>query len=138
MIARVWVVPALACVALLGGAPEAQAQSSSASKSQASPAKKRTPAKATPDAHDHSAHAVGHDHGADDKSIPPYHASARAAMPFPKTLPPETFPRPLLQKVYRIAQEIPGVLAQQPCYCRCNRVGHKGLLDCHRDSHSAG
>ena len=70
--------------------------------------------------------------------IPPYYESEAAAKPFPKTLAPETFPHPLLQKVYRIAKDIPGVLAQQPCYCYCNRMGHKGLLECHRDSHSAG
>ncbi|MBM3737895.1 MAG: hypothetical protein FJW39_19100 [Acidobacteria bacterium] len=70
--------------------------------------------------------------------IPPYYESEAAAKPFPVTLPPETFPHPVLQKVYRIAKEIPGVLAQQPCYCYCNRMKHKGLLDCHRDSHSAG
>lgn len=70
--------------------------------------------------------------------IPPYYETEAAAKPFPKTLAPETFPHPLLQKVYRIAKDIPGVLVQQPCYCYCNRTGHKGLLDCHRDSHSAG
>lgn len=70
--------------------------------------------------------------------VPPYYESEAAAKPFPKTLPPQTFPHPLLQKVYKIAMEIPGVLAQQPCYCHCNRMGHKGLLACHVDTHSAG
>jgi len=81
-----------------------------------------------------------HTHGPATKGeIPPYYKSEAAAKPFPKTLPPEMFPHPVIQRAYRIAREIPGVLAQQPCYCYCNRGhNHKGLLDCHRDNHSAG
>ncbi len=76
--------------------------------------------------------------GPGGEPVPPYHESEAAAKPFPKTLPPVTFPHPLLRKVYQIALDIPGVLAQQPCYCHCNRMGHKGLLSCHVDTHSAG
>ena len=72
------------------------------------------------------------------KPVPPYYKSAAEAKPLPKTLPPAMFSEPAIAKAYRIAQEIPEVLAQQPCYCYCNRMGHKGLLDCHRDNHSAG
>lgn len=70
--------------------------------------------------------------------VPPYHVSEASAKPFPRLLAPETFQNPVVRKVYQIAATIPGVLAQQPCYCYCNRAGHKGLLDCHRDAHSAG
>ena len=73
------------------------------------------------------------------KPVPAYYKSAAEAMPLPKTLPPSMFPHPVIAKAYRIAQEIPEVLAQQPCYCHCSEGhGHKGLLDCHKDNHSAG
>ena len=56
----------------------------------------------------------------------------------PKTLPPEQFSSASVQAAYRIAQNYPDVLAQQPCYCYCDAgLGHKSLLDCHIDTHSA-
>lgn len=82
--------------------------------------------------------------GADSKqgtqSIPPYHKSAQDAKPLPRLLPPSTFSdRPTVAKAYQIANEIPLVLAQQPCYCRCDKAfGHSSLLDCFASSHTAG
>ncbi|MEP7270654.1 MAG: CYCXC family (seleno)protein [Acidobacteriota bacterium] len=57
----------------------------------------------------------------------------------PVTLDPSTFTSPYIAHSYRVAKEIPEVLAQQPCYCYCDAgFGHKSLLDCHVDDHSAG
>lgn len=70
--------------------------------------------------------------------VPEYYKSEAEAKPFPKTMDPAQFREPAVRRAYQVAREIPGVLAQQPCYCYCDRVGHKGLLACHRDAHSAG
>ena len=70
--------------------------------------------------------------------VPEYHKSEAEAKPFPATLDPAQFRDPAVRRAYQAAREIPGVLAQQPCYCYCDRMGHKGLLACHRDTHSAG
>lgn len=41
-------------------------------------------------------------------------------------------------KAYLLAAKIPGVLYQQPCYCRCDRsVGHKSLRSCFESDHGA-
>jgi hypothetical protein len=72
------------------------------------------------------------------ETIPSYFASAEAARPYPATLPPEQFPNPIVARAYAVAREIPGTLAQQPCYCFCYRTaGHRGLLDCYADLHGA-
>jgi len=72
--------------------------------------------------------------------VPPYHRSAKDAMPFPETLPPSRFPNnPIVARAYEIAHLIPGVLAQQPCYCGCDKhFGHASLLDCYASDHTAG
>jgi hypothetical protein len=69
--------------------------------------------------------------------IPAYFESEAAAKPFPATENPKSFTDPNVRRAYEVAREIPGVLAQQPCYCYCDRAGHKGLLSCHRDAHSS-
>ncbi len=39
---------------------------------------------------------------------------------------------------YVMAGKIPGVLNQQPCYCRCDRaLGHKSLHSCFEGTHGA-
>jgi hypothetical protein len=74
-----------------------------------------------------------------DQEIPPYHKSAQDAQPLPQTLSPSQFSNPLVAEAYEIASEIPVVLAQQPCYCHCNReFGHTSLLDCFTSTHTAG
>ncbi|HXJ96732.1 MAG TPA: CYCXC family (seleno)protein [Terriglobia bacterium] len=74
------------------------------------------------------------------ETTPPYHKSAEDAKPLPKLLPATDFiDRPLVVKAYAIAHQIPLVLAQQPCYCHCDReFGHSSLLDCFASSHTAG
>lgn len=71
--------------------------------------------------------------------VPPYHNSAEAAKPFPRLLPATYFrSHPVVARAYQIASEIPGVIAQQPCYCYCDKFGHRSLLDCYASEHGAG
>jgi Protein of unknown function with PCYCGC motif len=72
------------------------------------------------------------------ETIPSYFASAEAARPYPATLPPSQFPNPVIAHAYAVAQQIPGTLAQQPCYCMCYKTaGHRGLLDCYASLHAS-
>ncbi len=57
-------------------------------------------------------------------------------MPFPQTLDPAQFQIANIREAYSVAKEIPEVLAQQPCYCYCQRMGHRSLLDCFTSLHS--
>lgn len=71
--------------------------------------------------------------------VPAYFTSADAARPFPTLLPAVDFRAyPSVQHAYAVATQIPGVLAQQPCYCNCDRMGHRSLLDCYASEHAAG
>jgi len=72
--------------------------------------------------------------------IPAYHRTEKDAKPFPPLLPASQFARyPVVARAYAIAHEIPGVLAQQPCYCYCDReFHHTSLLDCFTSTHTAG
>ena len=70
--------------------------------------------------------------------IPHYFATAGAAKPLPRTLEPTGFSNRDVVAAYRAAKEIPKVLAQQPCYCRCDRsMGHRSLLDCFAGKHGS-
>jgi hypothetical protein len=70
--------------------------------------------------------------------VPPFYASPEEARPFPRILSPDFFSHPKVARAYRVAQQIPGVLAQQPCYCWCDKFGHGSLLDCFATNHGAG
>lgn len=74
------------------------------------------------------------------QSVPPYFKSAAAAKPLPTLLPPSRFEgRPVVVRAYEIANQIPEVLAQEPCYCTCDQnFGHRSLLDCYASDHTAG
>ena len=74
------------------------------------------------------------------RPVPPYHKSVREAKPFPTLVPASRFvDRPVVARAYEVAHEIPGVLAQQPCYCNCDKaLGHGSLLDCFASDHTAG
>ncbi len=75
---------------------------------------------------------------AEESRIPAFFESEAQAAPLPVTLKPELFREALTLRAYQIAQKIPSVLAQQPCYCHCDRgAGHRSLLDCYRDDHGA-
>ena len=66
----------------------------------------------------------------------------KAKMTDPKTGLPETLDPNLIKgedrKGYQIAKEIPEILAQLPCFCGCEAVGHENLLDCFVDDHGVG
>jgi hypothetical protein len=70
--------------------------------------------------------------------VPPFHGSAEEAKPFPLLQDPGRYEIAAVSKAYRIAGEIPEVLAQQPCYCNCGEAfGHASLLDCFASDHGA-
>ena len=74
--------------------------------------------------------------------VPAYHAA-----PPSKPLPPvmsgdqltgEYFTHPYQVTAYKMAEKIPTVLHQLPCYCRCDRaLGHKSLHSCFEGTHGA-
>jgi hypothetical protein len=64
----------------------------------------------------------------DDPLVPPYFKRAEDAKPFPRTLDPSQFLPGEVREAYAIAEEMPDVLAQQPCYCQ--RPVLRSLLDC--------
>ena len=68
---------------------------------------------------------------------PPYFVSVEAAKPFPQTLDPSQFSSKDIAAAYLGAKKAPGVLAQQPCFCHCHRIGHRSLLDCFATQHGA-
>jgi hypothetical protein len=70
--------------------------------------------------------------------VPPFYLTAEAAQPYPRTLSPTLFAIPPVARAYEVARRIPGVLAQQPCYCWCDKFGHGSLLDCYSSDHGAG
>lgn len=85
-----------------------------------------------------SVHAKPHpklSHGS--QPVPVYFKRAEDARPLPVTVDPAKFKVKSVRAAYQVAREIPDVLAQQPCYCYCQRSGHRGLLDCLKTEHAA-
>jgi len=72
----------------------------------------------------------------DPNQAPVYFKRIEDARPFPQTMDPAQFQIANFREAYSVAMEIPDVLAQQPCYCYCQRMGHRSLLDCFRDLHA--
>jgi hypothetical protein len=60
----------------------------------------------------------------------------------PKTGLPKTLDPNLIKgkdrQGYQVAKEIPEILAQLPCFCDCEAIGHESLLDCFIDEHGVG
>lgn len=71
------------------------------------------------------------------RNIPPYYESADRAKPFPRTLLPTRFAQPSVARAYSIANAIPDVLVQQPCFCGCASFRHRGLLSCFVSEHAS-
>jgi len=44
---------------------------------------------------------------------------------------------PYQAHAYELAAKIQKVIYQQPCYCYCDRMGHKSLHSCFEDTHGA-
>ncbi len=42
---------------------------------------------------------------------------------------------PFQSHAYELAAKIPRVIYQQPCYCYCDRMGHKSLHSCFESTH---
>lgn len=75
---------------------------------------------------------------AETESIPHYFATLAQAKPLPQTLDPAQFSNRYVTAAYQAARNIPEVLAQQPCYCHCDRNrGHRSLLDCFAGRHGS-
>jgi Protein of unknown function with PCYCGC motif len=74
--------------------------------------------------------------------IPAYNA-APPAHPLPPImsgaqLTGPNFEHPYQVTAYKMAAKIPGVLHQEPCYCRCDRsMGHNSLHSCFEVPHGA-
>ncbi len=49
----------------------------------------------------------------------------------------ELFKYPYQVHAYELADKIPGVINQLPCYCYCERIGHKSLHTCFESEHGA-
>lgn len=73
---------------------------------------------------------------ASEAGVPPYFSDV-TGVTVPKTLPPTAFSDPVARHGYEIAAQIPRVLMQMPCYCHCDVMGHKSLLDCYTGKHAA-
>lgn len=72
----------------------------------------------------------------DSHQVPVYFKRAADAMPFPPTLDPSQFQSSAVREAYSVAKQILEVLGQQPCYCYCQRQGHRSLLDCFASLHA--
>jgi hypothetical protein len=76
--------------------------------------------------------------------VPAHHTAPPAkGAKLPPILPaPErwgpSFKYPVQLHAYELAEKIPQVLYQQPCYCRCDRsAGHTSLHSCFESTHGA-
>ena len=49
----------------------------------------------------------------------------------------ELFKYPFQAHAYELAAKITGVIHQLPCYCYCERIGHKSLHTCFESNHGA-
>ena len=67
----------------------------------------------------------------------PAFQSEESAKNLPATLSPDLF-KGETKAAYAAVKEIPEVIAQLPCYCRCDReMGHKSLHTCYVDDHAS-
>jgi uncharacterized protein with PCYCGC motif len=76
--------------------------------------------------------------------VPAHHTSPPAkGAKLPPILPASerwgpSFKYPVQVRAYEVADKIPNVLYQQPCYCHCDRsVGHTSLHSCFESTHAA-
>jgi hypothetical protein len=76
--------------------------------------------------------------------VPAHHTAppAKGAQVPPLLPAPErwgpSFKHPVQVRAYEVADKIPNVLYQQPCYCHCDRsVGHTSLHSCFESTHAA-
>lgn len=67
--------------------------------------------------------------------IPAHFENPDQAEPLSATLDPATVPD-YARAAYLIARKKPRLLAQLPCFCYCDRFGHKSLHDCYAGTHA--
>ena len=86
---------------------------------------------------------VSAEQGAEETRVPAFHAGPPAAG---EQLPPilgkdqlwgENDQYPFQSHVYELAAKIQPVIHQLPCYCYCDRMGHKSLHSCFEGTHGA-
>src|SRR5512147_1499494 len=80
---------------------------------------------------------------AQSEGVPAHHSAPPAKS---EKLPPivpkmlrsgEMYSAKYQQVGYDVAAKIPNVLYQLPCYCYCDRIGHKSLRTCFESDHAA-
>src|SRR5579864_3810268 len=75
--------------------------------------------------------------------VPAYHPyPPKKGEKLPPLLPKEAllgpeYQYPFQAHAYELAARIPNVIYQQPCYCYCDREGHKSLHSCFEKTHGA-
>lgn len=80
---------------------------------------------------------------ADKEPVPAYNAGPPAkGANLPPILSPDQLSgddalSPYQTHAYVLAAKIPDILHQQPCYCYCDRMGHKSLRSCYEGTHGA-
>ena len=78
-----------------------------------------------------------------DNPVPAFNSNPpTAADKLPPILPKdqrwgESFQNPYQVHAYELAEKIPAVLRQLPCYCYCDKMGHKSLRTCYETTHGA-
>ena len=83
-----------------------------------------------------AARTTNHNHEASVR-VPAHYKDAQPRTALRPTLAPEIFTGNVRQ-AYQVAEDIPQVLAQLPCYCHCDMSeGHKSLHSCFEDEHGA-
>jgi hypothetical protein len=81
-----------------------------------------------------SAQQRAHDHGARPARLAAAHGPMKPHVgplpPIPSDGYPTPRPIPVVQSAYEFAARHPEVLQYMPCFCGCERFGHKGNHDC--------
>jgi hypothetical protein len=89
-------------------------------------------------------HEETHGHGLRvlTNTVPAYITDEKKLQRLPKTMHPDALkgeegnlPRTL--EAYKVARKIPKILAQIPCYCYCDEIGHESLHSCFVSKHAA-
>ncbi len=75
-------------------------------------------------------------------NVPAYNPAPKPGTKLPPILPADqrwgaAFQYPFQAHAYELATKIPKVIYQQPCYCYCDRTGHKSLHSCFEGTHAA-
>ena len=71
------------------------------------------------------------------RRIPAHFKEPPDVKELPPTLDPAQF-KDKVREAYQVAKDNPQVLAQLPCFCYCDTIGHKSLHSCYEDEHSTG